>query len=135
MFFFNIGKSCVFSGVKATITSNGSPVKSARVLREWEWNKLRSDEALTDENGNIEFSPIYEFSIARFLPIEFVVGQRLSIFIDDEQFVLWSNTKRNVEIYAEFLGLEINLDCEISNESKLYREFGSVMFTLCTLKS
>lgn len=45
---------------------------------------------------------------------------------------IWSNSKREPEENAEFNGRPIELVCEMTNETEIYRDFGSRMRTLCT---
>ena len=62
MSIFSGTKNCVFSSVQVQLLMNGQPVKHAKVLRKWNWNKNRADETLTDKNGIAKFPAIYESS-------------------------------------------------------------------------
>ena len=129
---FDAGKTCVFSAVKARLTNNGEPIRGAKVIRRWEWNKLQEEFTTTDENGQFELPAVFESSMSRMLPMELVIAQGLYVAIDGEEKKFWSNSKREPEENAEFQGRSIDLSCEITNESKIYRDFGSRMRTLCT---
>ena len=132
MSIFDAGKTCVFSEVQARLMRDGEPVENAKVIRRWEWNDLHEDSAATDENGYFEFPVVFEKSISRMLPIELVIAQGLYVVIDGEEVKFWSNSKREPEENAEFQGRPITLSCELTDEMKIYRDFGSRMRTLCT---
>lgn len=132
MSILGIGKTCVFSAVKVRLINNGLPMKNAQVIRRWEWNSLQEDKTITDENGYFEFPAVFEKSLARILPIELVIAQGLYVVEGDEEKKIWSNSKREPEENAEFNGKTFELTCEITNEMKTYRDFGSRMRTLCT---
>lgn len=134
MSIFGAGKTCVFSQVNVRLVLNGEPVKNAKVLRSWEWNKRKSDESFTDENGNVSFPPIYESSVSRFLPIELVIGQQLAVDINGEQKVFWTNSKREPDINSEYAGKNFKALCELTNEEELIEEYGSLLVTMCTLE-
>lgn len=131
---FNVGKVCVFSEVKARVTENGEPLKNAVIVRKWEWRDLHEERATTDENGYFEFSAVFERSVARqFLPVELVIAQGLYVEQGGNQTKFWSNSKREPEENAELGGSPINLSCELTDEMKITRQYGSIMNTLCTL--
>jgi hypothetical protein len=127
----SLPKTCVFSAVKAQITINGEPVKQAMVIRKWEWNDLREETTQTDDGGYFQFPAVFESSVARFLPVELVIAQGLYVVIDGEEKKIWSNSKREPDENAEFNGKPISLICELTDEMKIYRDFGSRMNTLC----
>lgn len=131
---FGIGKTCVFSSVKARLLINGKPVANAKVRREWEWNKPGSDESMTDENGVVMFKAVYESSVTRLLPLETVISQILSVWINGEKKDFWISSKREPEENSEYGGKNIDITCELSNKEKLIEEYGiSKILTLCTL--
>lgn len=133
MSLFDIGKVCVFSEVKARITVNGEPLKNTVVIRKWEWRELRQDRTTTDENGYFTFPAVFERSIMnRALPIELVIAQGLYVETNGETKKIWSNSKREPEENAELGGQSINLSCELTNDMKITRQYGSIMNTLCT---
>ena len=132
MSILGIGKVCVFSEVKLRLLHDGKPISNTKVKRRWEWNELHSDERVTDDEGYVSFPAIFESSISRLLPIELVIAQGLYVVEGDEEKKIWSNSKREPEENAEFNGKTFELTCEITNEMKTYRDFGSRMRTLCT---
>lgn len=133
MSLFDIGKVCVFSEVKARVTLNGEPLKNTAIIRKWEWRDLQQDKTATDEDGYFEFPAIFERSIMdRALPIELVIAQGLYVETEGEVQKFWSNSKREPQENAELGGQPINLSCELTNEMKITRQYGSIMNTLCT---
>lgn len=131
MSFFNPGKTCVFSQVRAQLTLNGEPVRTATVIRRWEWNKLREDQTQTDENGYFEFPPVFESSVTRLLPVEIVIGQELFVLVDGEEKKFWANAKRDPEENSELKGSRIDLNCELNSKMKIHGDYG-LLQTLCT---
>lgn len=134
MSFFNPTKTCVFSEVKARLLLNGKPISGAKVIRQWNWNKKRTDESVTDEKGYVSFPAVYESSVARLLPTELVVGQQLSVEINGEQKVFWTNGKREPEENAEYGGIPFSVACDLNDEEVLIEEYGSLMVTMCKLE-
>lgn len=132
MSFFNPTKTCVFSEVKAQLAMNGEPLKGATVIRRWEWQELKEERTVTDENGFFQLPAVFESSITRMLPIELVIAQGLYVIVEGEEKKFWSNSKRKPEENVEFNGRPISLFCELTNEMRITREFGSRMNTLCT---
>lgn len=132
MSIFGVGKTCVFSAVKVRVTKNGSPLKNIQIIRRWEWNKLEEEKTTTDDNGVFEFPAVFESSVSRLLPMELVIAQGLYIVQNGEEKKIWSNSKREAEENAEFDGKPFVLNCELTNEMKIYRDYGSIMRTLCT---
>ncbi len=131
---FNIGKTCVFSEVRLQVLSNGEPVANALVTRQWDWNDRKKDENKTDENGIVTFPAIYESSVSRLLPTELVIGQQLSVSVNTEEKVIWTNSKREPEENSEFGGKTFDVVCELTDEEVLIEDYGSLMVTMCKLK-
>lgn len=126
-----VGKTCVFSSVKMQILKNGKPVKNAQVIRRWEWNKLKEEKTTTDENGYFSLPAVYESSVSRLLPIELVIAQGIYVVEEGEEKKIWSNSKRKPDENVEFGGKPIDMRCELTNDLKIYKQFGSRMRTLC----
>lgn len=127
-----IGKTCVFSAVKARLLLNGKPVANTKVRREWNWNKPRSDESMTDEQGYVTFPAVFESSVSRLLPIEIVISQLLSVEINGKKHDFWISSKRNPEENSEYGGNKIDLTCELTDEEKLIEDYGiSKILTVC----
>ena len=134
MSFFNPTKTCVFSEVKVRLMLNGKPVADTKVVRKWNWHKENSDESITDANGYVNFPAVYESSVSRLLPAELVVGQQLSVILDTEEKIFWSNAKRRPEENSEYGGSQFRVMCELSEEEVVIKDYGSLMLTLCKLE-
>lgn len=132
MSLFDVGKTCVFSEVKVRLFKDGEPLKNVKVIRRWEWNELKEDSTVSDDSGYFEFPAVFEKSVSRLLPMELVIAQGLYVVENGEEQKIWSNSKREPEENAEFDGKAIDLVCEMTNEMKIYKDFGSRMRTLCT---
>lgn len=129
-----LGKTCVFSSVKARLLLNGKPVAHAKVRREWNWNKPNSDESTTDEQGYVTFPAVFESSISRMLPVEIVISQQLSVQINGKDKDFWISSKREPEENAEYGGSSIDITCELTNDEQLIEEYGiSKILTVCHL--
>lgn len=133
MSILGIGKTCVFSEVKVRLLQNGEPVSNAKVYRQWNWNNLSSDESVTNDEGYVSFPAVYESSVSRLLPIEIVIGQELSVEINGEKKVFWTNSKRDAEENTEYGGAQFQAVCELSKEEELIEDHGSLMVTMCKL--
>ncbi len=134
MSILGIGKVCVFSAVKLRLLHNGKPVSNTIVKRRWSWNKQKSDEGTTNNDGYVSFPAVFESSISRLLPIELVIGQGLLVEIGGEEKVFWSNSKREPGENAEYGGAEFDVICELSNEDVLIEDYGTLMATMCKLR-
>lgn len=126
-------RTCVFSEVAAQLVLNGEPLKNTKVTRQWEWHKRRSDEAVTDAEGYVTFPAVYESSITRLLPAEIVIGQRLSVEVNNEVITFWQSSKRKAVENSEYGGLPFNMICELSDEKILIEDYGSLIATMCKL--
>lgn len=133
MSILNSLKTCVFSEVKARLVLNGKPLKNAKVTRQWEWHKRRSDEAVTDTEGYVTFPAVYESSITRLLPAEIVIGQSLSVEVENEAVIFWQSSKREAVENSEYAGSSFVVICELSAEKILIEDYGSLIATMCKL--
>ena len=89
-------------------------------------------ETYTDENGYFEFPPFFERSIAKYLPMEFVVGQKIIVTYEGKEYEMWSGVKRKPEENVESRGKPLVVECELSGEEKLIEVNGGPIFSLCT---
>lgn len=126
------GKACIFSEVSGVLLFNGEPAAGAIVKRQVEHQGQESDQATADEAGRFSLPALYQRSVSRLLPAEFVAAQSLVVEYQDQEYRIWSNTKRKPEENAELGGQPLNLRCEITAELQLHREFGSILRTNCT---
>jgi hypothetical protein len=63
-----------------------------------------------------------------------VVGQQLSIVIDGEEKIFWSNAKRKAEENSEFGGAPFSVVCELSDEEFLIEDYGALAVTMRKLQ-
>ena len=129
-----IGKTCVFSSVKAHLLLNGKPVAHAKVRREWNWNKPNSDESTTDAQGYVTFPAVFESSISRLLPIEIAISQRLLVKVNGAFKEFWLNDKREPGENEEYRGAPFDVVCELTDAEKLINApIGLGKLTACKL--
>jgi len=133
MSFLGMGKVCVFSELTVHLTLDGLPLANKKVTRQWEWDNLNSDEMMTNNDGLVSFPAVFESSVSRLLPMELVVGQQLSVELDGNDKVFWTNSKREPKENAEYGGVVFLADCELNDEEVLIEDYGSLMVTQCKL--
>ncbi len=133
MSFLGMGKVCVFSELTVHLTLDGVPLANKKVTRQWEWDNLNSDEMMTNNAGLVSFPAVFESSVSRLLPMELVVGQQLSVELDGNDKVFWTNSKREPKENAEYGGVVFLADCELNDEEVLIEDYGSLMVTQCKL--
>lgn len=132
MSWIDAGKVCLFSGISGLITLEGKPVKNARIVRKADRGGEKSDETTTDEQGHFAFPPIYERTIAKFLPQEFAASQEMTVFYNDQEYSIWRGVKRNPEENTESRGKPLVVECELSGEEKIIKVNNSPIISLCT---
>ena len=128
----DLGKVCLFSGISGVITLNGKPVANAKLVRTADRDGVRTDETTTDEKGYFSMPPVFERTVTKYLPQEFVVSQQINVIFNGEKYELWSAVKRKPEENTEALGKRLVVECELNNEVNHIAVDRSVFFTLCT---
>ena len=131
MSIFDAGKVYTFSEVNLKLTKDGEPIPNAKVSRKVEWKKEKIEEAVTNGDGEVHFPAVFERSAAKFLPMEIVIAQVITVEVDGEVVKIWGNTKRDELENSELGGRSLNLTCEITDKKQLYRDFGSMLGTIC----
>lgn len=126
------GKVCLFSGMSGVVKLDGKPVAGARLVRTVNKEKDKTDETTTDESGYFEFKPIFDRTVTKFLPMEFVVKQVIWVHYKGLEYKMWSGVKRTEEENAESRGKPLIVECELSSERNLKEVNGSPIFSLCT---
>lgn len=127
-----VGRVCLFSAISGTITLDGKPVANARLVRTGDRDGPKVDEATTDENGYFEFSPMYERTITKFLPQEFVASQKILVHHGGKEYKIWSGVKRKKEENVESRGVPLVVTCELNQEQNLKIVEGSPIHSLCS---
>lgn len=128
---------CLFSPVKGIVVQNGKPVAGAVVKRTWKFAKERSDETVTDENGEFSFPGAYTRNVLwQFLPAETCIFQQIQIHHMGHSYSAWTHFKAGFEEFDELErsvergegpglnGKPINLYCALDKESKNHGGFG-----------
>lgn len=132
MSLFNLGKACVFSKVRGTVTRNGEPIVEATIIRDVTWQKNSKDRTSSDTNGDFVFPAIYHHSLMKYMPAEFVAHQTITIIHNDKTYLAWETTKRETDENAELGGKSIHLKCELANEPTVKYEGRRGIDGICT---
>ncbi len=128
----DVGKVCLFSAISGTITLDGKPVAHARLVRTGDRDGPSVDEAVTDENGYFEFPAMFERTITKFLPQEFVASQEIIVHYKDKKYEMWSAVKRKQEENVESRGKPLVVACELNAEQTLIMVNDSPIHSLCS---
>ncbi len=113
------GKVCLFSKISGVITFEGKPVANALLTRTASLSKDKVDQTRTDENGYFEMPAVFERTITKFLPQEFVAKQVISVEFNNQNYDIWSGVKRTPEENAESRGENLQVSCELTQEKTL----------------
>lgn len=114
----DVGKVCLFSPISGTITLNGAPAVNARVVRTGDRDGPRVDETFTDAKGYFELPAMYERTVTKFLPMEFVASQKIVVSHSGKEYEIWSSVKRNPDVNAEARGKPLVVTCELNSEER-----------------
>lgn len=114
----DVGKVCLFSAISGTITLDGKPVVNARLVRTGDRDGPRVDETLTDERGYFEFPAMFERTVTKFLPMEFVASQKMMVQHQGIEYEMWNSVKRKREENTESRGKPLVVVCELNSEEK-----------------
>jgi hypothetical protein len=114
----DVGKVCLFSAISGTITLNGKPAVNAKLVRTGDRDGARTDEATTDEKGYFQFPAMFERTITKFLPQEFVASQKITVNYNGQQYQIWSSIKRNPNENVESRGKPLIVSCELNSTEK-----------------
>ena len=126
------GKVCLFSAMSGTITLDGKPVANARLVRTGDRDGAIVDETHTDKNGYFEFPAMFERTITKFLPQEFVASQEVIVHYQNKQYEMWSAVKRKKEENVESRGKPLVVTCELNAEQSLIMVNDSPIHSLCS---
>lgn len=128
----DVGRVCLFSAISGTITLDGKPVANAHLVRTGDRDGPKVDETVTDANGHFAFPAMYERTITKFLPQEFVASQQIIVHYKEQEFEMWSAVKRQPEENVESRGKPLVVKCELNAEQNLIMVNGSPIHSLCT---
>jgi hypothetical protein len=127
----NIGKVCLFSQMTGVIYLNNKPVVRAKLIRTADRDGAVIDEVFTDAHGHFEFPAVFERTMTKFLPQEFVASQKIIVLYDGKEYELWNGVKRKPEENTESRGKPLIVKCELGAERNYKRINGSPIFSLC----
>ncbi|WP_281648386.1 DUF6795 domain-containing protein [Parendozoicomonas sp. Alg238-R29] len=132
MSILDTGKMCTFSKISGVIYNDGTPLSNAKVIREVDYENIKTDETITDENGYFELPAAYVRTIAKFLPQQFVVGQTLTVVVNDTPHQIWRGFKTKADENSEAKGKPLVVQCELTAEKSAIRINGDTFITKCT---
>ncbi|WP_237567767.1 DUF6795 domain-containing protein [Microbulbifer hydrolyticus] len=125
-------KACTFSEMEISILFKGEPAKGATITRTIEWKKEHTDQFTADDNGRVTLPAEFENHLLKAFPMEFVAAQYVTVQYEGEEYEIWNYAKRDAEFNSEMQGSPLRLTCELTDESKTQRAFGSILGTRCT---
>jgi hypothetical protein len=127
----DIGKVCLFSSISGVITLNGKPAAGAKLIRTADRDGVKTDETVTDKNGFFEFPAMFERTITKHLPMEFVASQKIVAHYDGKEYKIWSGVKRKKEENVESRGKPLVVSCELNSEIKYIDIGATFIHSLC----
>jgi hypothetical protein len=132
MSILDAGKVCLFSKFSGVVTFEGKPVANARLVRKTSLSKDRVDETITDDNGHFEMPAVFERTITKFLPQEFVAKQTVYVYHNDQEYEIWAGVKRKPEENAESRGADLEVSCELTQEKAFKQVNNNPIISRCT---
>jgi hypothetical protein len=116
---FDFGKICLFSEVNGQVLLNGKPVKDAFITQIYYWDhKPISKTSKVDEQGRFHLEPVFKRSMSKYMPVEASILQEIIIKSEGVEYQGWRSVKRNFDENGELDGKDLNLVCELTNESE-----------------
>lgn len=130
------GKVCLFSKISGVITIRGIPVRDVtleRIAKKAFSGGELTDLETTDQRGYFEMPAVYQRTVSKYLPQEFVAGQVIYATYKGERYKIWSAVKRDPAENAESRGAPLIVKCELTDEVKFMEVNGNPIFTNCIL--
>ncbi len=127
-------KQCLFSEMTGVVNFEGKPAAGIKLVRMVDYNKKQYDETVTDEDGNFHFPAIYRTNIiGKFLPMQFVVNQKITAYKNDVEYLVWEATTMDSNANYEARGKALIVSCKLSLEEEDYiRINGNLIYSHCT---
>lgn len=129
---FDAGKVCLFSKISGVIRLDGIPAANAKVIRTVNLNKDKVDYTYADENGYFEMPAVFQRTLTKFLPQEFVASQHIVVYHNGMEYDIWSGVKRTQEENAEARGETLKVQCELNSEKSIKIVNNSPYISRCT---
>jgi len=131
----DVGKLCLFSAISGVITLDGKPVAGALIKRTVDKAHTHgevTDETTTDVNGYFEMPSVWDRSlIGKVLPMEFAVPQEVFVYVDGQEYKIWSGVKRRKEEFSESSGQPLVVRCELKSEKRIVNVGGGFVSSMC----
>lgn len=125
---------CVFSHFEGQLLYKGATASGARIVRKYtlqDHKKFIEEELIADENGRFRFESKWADLKVGALS-EFRVRQRVYVYYNDQEFVIWNASKAFKDEFADFGGKPTNLSCEISTDRRRVElEISALVHTNC----
>ena len=127
----DVGKVCLFSEISGVLTLNGQPVANEKLVRTVNHSRDIRDETTTDEHGHFRMPAVFERTITKILPMEFVVKQSIVAHYRGKEYKIWDGVKRSAEKDAEARGKPLSVRCDLNKEIDHVSVNGSIYFSMC----
>lgn len=128
----DVGKVCLFSAISGVITQDGKPVANAKLVRKVNHSKDVIDETTTDQNGHFTMPAVFERTVTKLLPMEFVVRQAIYVKHEGKEYLLWEGVKREEKENSESRGQALIVRCELNQERLFKQVNGNPIVSFCT---
>ena len=121
------------SPMEGVLTFEGKPATSVKIERRLRWydgEESTTDFVITDKNGYFNL-PIVKKVLKVSGYVQFVVSQEIAAIYEDEETIIWVMGKSSKIEYGELGGKPVNLQCELTGEKLITRDYNTPMMTRC----
>ena len=132
MFSENEQEVILFSPIEGVITYEGRPAVGAKIVRwiKWKDEEGTKDSVLLGADGRFHFS--VKEAVIKLSPVsKFVVNQRLTVFFEDEEYVIWAMGNGKTTLYGELGGEPMGLKCELTDKRVRVEAEDGLLMTSC----
>lgn len=132
MFSANEEEVVLFSPIEGKVTFEGKPAAGAKIVRwvKWKDEKGEADEMLLGADGEFSF-PVKKDVVKRNAISKFVVTQRLTVFYEKEEFVIWAMGNGQTTLYGELGGKPKGFKCELTDDRVRVEVADGLLMTSC----
>lgn len=122
----------LFSPLEGQITYEGKPVENAQIIRLVRWkDKAGKTEVFNaDESGYFKI-PLMRDKVRIPPLVEFVVHQRLTVVVDEKEYVIWAMGKGSTDLFGELGGKPEGLTCELTDSRERIEVDDGLLVTSC----